>query len=116
MPPLANSKGTSNSAAIQGFTLVELAIVLVVIGLIAGGVLVGRDLINAAGVRAQVGQIEKYQTAVNAFRLKYNGLPGDLLASDAVQLGFVARAGGASDGDGNGLIEGGCNGCSHKMM
>ena len=54
-----------------GFTLIELSIVLVIIGLIIGGVLVGRDLIAAAQVRAQISQIEKYQTAVNTFRGKY---------------------------------------------
>ena len=62
----------------SGFTLVELAIVLVIIGLIVGGVLVGQDLIKAAQVRAAVGQLDKFDAAVNAFRGKYNGLPGDL--------------------------------------
>ena len=40
----------------QGFTLIELSIVLVVIGLVVGGVLVGQDLIRAAGVRATISQ------------------------------------------------------------
>lgn len=62
----------------QGFTLIELSIVLVIIGLIVGGVLVGQDLIKAAQVRAAISQIEKYDSAVNTFRTKYNGLPGDL--------------------------------------
>ena len=70
----------------QGFTLVELAIVLVIIGLIIGGVLVGQDLIRAAEIRATAGQLEKYNTAVNTFRTKYNGLPGDLLNATAVGL------------------------------
>jgi prepilin-type N-terminal cleavage/methylation domain-containing protein len=51
----------------QGFTLIELSIVIDIIALIIGGVLVGKDMIAAATVRAQVGQIEKYQTAVNTF-------------------------------------------------
>jgi prepilin-type N-terminal cleavage/methylation domain-containing protein len=47
-----------------GFTLIEMSIVLVIIGLIVGGVLVGQDLIRAAYIRAQITQIEKFNTAV----------------------------------------------------
>ena len=63
----------------QGFTLIELSIVLVIIGLIVGGIFVGRDLINAAALRGIVKQVEEYETAVNTFRVKYNCLPGDCL-------------------------------------
>ncbi len=93
----------------RGFTLIELSIVLVIIGLIVGGVLVGQDLIRAAEVRATISQIEKYNTAVNTFRGKYNALPGDIPAVAAAQFGFTAgmpRNGGQGLGDGNGLIEG----------
>jgi prepilin-type N-terminal cleavage/methylation domain-containing protein len=91
----------------QGFTLIELSIVLVVIGLIVGGILVGQSLISAAGVRATVSQIEKYNTAANTFREKYGYLPGDIPAVPAAQFGFIARGTGPGQGDGNGLIEGG---------
>ena len=92
----------------SGFTLVELAIVLVIIGLIVGGVLVGQDLVKAATVRAAISQFEKYDAAVNTFRGKYNGLPGDLAnpsrffapAEVSVGTGIAGQA------DGNGLIEG----------
>jgi prepilin-type N-terminal cleavage/methylation domain-containing protein len=90
----------------QGFTLIELSIVLVVIGLIVGGILVGQNLINSATARAQVTQIEKYNTAVNTFRGKYGGLPGDMSASIASQFGFMGRGTGPGQGDGNGVIEG----------
>ena len=62
----------------SAFTLIELSIVLVIIGLIVGGVLVGQDLIVAAKNRALLSQVEEIDTAINTFRLKYNGLPGDL--------------------------------------
>jgi prepilin-type N-terminal cleavage/methylation domain-containing protein len=95
----------------QGFTLIELSIVLVIIGLIVGGVLVGQDLIRAAEIRATVGQIEKYNATVNTFRSKYNGVPGDLSSANAVAFGFIARAGSLGRGDNNGLIDG-INGAS----
>jgi len=89
-----------------GFTLVELSIVLVIVGLITGGVLVGQDLISAAATRAQISQIEKYQTAVNTFRGKYGYLPGDIPDPYASQYGFQARGSLPGEGDGNGVIEG----------
>ena len=89
-----------------GFTLVELSIVLVIIGLIIGGIVVGRDLINTAAIRAQISQIEKYQTAVNTFRGKYGYLPGDIPDPVASGFGFKPRGQYAGGGDGNGLIQG----------
>jgi prepilin-type N-terminal cleavage/methylation domain-containing protein len=89
-----------------GFTLIELSIVLVVIGLIVGGILVGQNLIAAANARATITQIEKYNTAVNTFRGKYGYLPGDIKDPDASNFGFQPRGTGTGQGDGNGVIEG----------
>jgi len=61
----------------SGFTLIELSIVLVIIGLIVGGVLVGRDLVAAAKLRRIVTEVDKYTASINTFRAKYNCLPGD---------------------------------------
>jgi prepilin-type N-terminal cleavage/methylation domain-containing protein len=72
----------------EGFTLIELSVVLVIIGLIVGGVLVGQDLIRAAYIRAQISQIEKFNTAVNTFYGKYQALPGDMNNSTASAFGF----------------------------
>ena len=71
--------------------------VLVVIGLIVGGVLVGSDLIKAAKIRNTISQKEKFDTAANTFKLKYNCLPGD--CANASQ--FIA---GAPNGNGDGVI------------
>ncbi len=61
----------------SAFTLIELSLVIVIIGLVVGGVLVGRDLIKAAEIRAQISQIEQIETAYNTFKIKYNCFPGD---------------------------------------
>jgi len=94
----------------KGFTLVELSIVLVIIGLIVSGVLVGQDLIKAAQLRATVKQLDEYQVGVNTFIGKYNGIPGDV--NNGAKFGLysgtsVANAyqnGGVGNGDGNGII------------
>ena len=90
----------------QGFTLVELSIVLVIIGLIIGGILVGQELINSAEVRSTITQVNKYNSAINAFRGKYQYLPGDILAARATAFGFTALAGTDGLGDGDRQLEG----------
>jgi prepilin-type N-terminal cleavage/methylation domain-containing protein len=89
-----------------GFTLVELSIVLVIIGLVVGGVMVGKDLIEAAAIRAQVSEIEKYNIAVHTFRTKYGSLPGDILSTKASSFGMFSSSLGnsAGYGDDNGSI------------
>lgn len=120
------------------FSLVELSIVLVILGLLAGGILSGRSLIRAAELRSIGTQYSKYAAATNSFRDKYFALPGDI--TNATQFWGTSSACGGSDavapktcnGDGNsriesgetwrfwqhlanaGLIEGGYNGTSQR--
>ncbi len=92
----------------KGFTLIELSIVLVIIGLIIGGILVGQDLISAAEIRATIQQYEKMNSAVNTFRGKYGGIPGDILAQTASNFGlFTFTSPAAGLGNGDGQIDGG---------
>lgn len=103
-------KNASPAFKQHGFTLIELSIVLVIIGLIVGGVLVGQDLIKSAEQRAMIAQIEKYNSSVNTFKGKFNGLPGDMPVGQAASFGIFTETtlgGNAGHGDGNGLIEGG---------
>jgi len=60
-----------------GFTLIELSIVLLIIGLVAGGVLVGRDLIRTAELRKINSSALEIETAIQTYRTKFNCLAGD---------------------------------------
>jgi prepilin-type N-terminal cleavage/methylation domain-containing protein len=60
------------------FTLVELSIVLVILGLLVGGVLVGQSLVRSAELRAITTEQHLYETAVEAFKDQYSALPGDM--------------------------------------
>lgn len=84
----------------RGFTLVEIAIVLVIIGLLLGGILKGQELITSARVRNLANQIEGIKAAFFGFQDRYRALPGDFrLASSQI-------AGASQDGNGDGRILG----------
>jgi prepilin-type N-terminal cleavage/methylation domain-containing protein len=61
----------------KGFTLIELAIVLVIIGLLLGGVLKGQELINSAKVRNMVADFQNTQIFLYGYQGKFKSLPGD---------------------------------------
>lgn len=86
----------------KGFSLVELSIVLVILGLLVGGVLAGKDLIRSAAVKSQISQFSEVAIAARAFKDKYFALPGDLAEPTATQAGFTPRGPFAGQGDGNG--------------
>ena len=82
----------------KGFGLIEVSIVLVIVALLAGGVLVGRDLMRSAEVRSVKAEAEKISTAINLFRTKIGGLPGDTARASRYISGAV-------NGDGDGTID-----------
>ena len=61
----------------SGFTLVEIAIVLVIIGLLLGGILKGQELINSAKAKSLAQDFRTIQTALYGFQDRYKALPGD---------------------------------------
>ena len=65
----------------SGFTLVEIAIVLVIIGLLLGGVLKGQELINSAKVKRLIEDFRSYSTMVYAYQDRFKSMPGDQNAS-----------------------------------
>src|SRR3954471_7558123 len=89
-----------------GFTLVEIAIVLVIIGLLLGGILKGQELINSARVKNIANDFRVIPTYVYADQDKFRALPGD----DANVAVHVANGTPGTGGTlGNGLIEGAWN-------
>ena len=95
----------------SGFSLVELSIVLVILGLLVGGVLSGQSLIHAAELRSVIRDDQKYMAATQSFREKYNALPGDMAnatsywgAAAACPGVSTTAAGGTCNGDGNNMI------------
>ncbi|SNZ02896.1 prepilin-type N-terminal cleavage/methylation domain-containing protein [Persephonella hydrogeniphila] len=86
----------------QGFTLVELAIVLVIIGIILGAVLKGQELINNAKQKRVYSIYKEMLAAVYTYYDKYNALPGD----DS-QATTHLNSSTTANGDGNGRIDDG---------
>jgi prepilin-type N-terminal cleavage/methylation domain-containing protein len=62
----------------RGFSLVELSIVLVILGLLTGGILAGQSLIRASELRAVSTEYQRYAAASQTFRDKYFAIPGDM--------------------------------------
>ncbi|GAA5170230.1 prepilin-type N-terminal cleavage/methylation domain-containing protein [Viridibacterium curvum] len=92
----------------SGFTLVEIAIVLVIIGLLLGGVLKGQELITQAKIKNLANDLNGITAAVYAYQDRFKTLPGDdpkgSRWTDIATLGKTGAAGG--DGDGSGALNG----------
>ena len=90
----------------SGFTLIEIAIVLVIIGLLLGGILKGQELINSARVKNLATDFRNVPVFIYGYQDKFRALPGDDPAAVA-HLG--ATAGQAAVSQGNGVIDGAWN-------
>ena len=74
----------------SGFTLVEIAIVLVIIGLLLGGILKGQELINSAKVKNLANDFRTIPTYIYAYQDKFKSLPGDDKQADTHLTGAAA--------------------------
>jgi prepilin-type N-terminal cleavage/methylation domain-containing protein len=111
--PLRDSDHFNKSSGEKGFSLIELSIVLVVIGLLVGGVMAGKSLIRAAELRRILSQKDEIITTANIFKDKYDALPGDMINATSF---WGTKTGGACpnatvtvgtqtcDGNGDGII------------
>jgi len=89
----------------QGFTLVEIAIVLVIIGLLLGGILKGQEMITQAKIKNVIADFSGISAAYYGYQDRYRAIPGD----DPAAATRWASAPAAAAGNGNGAIEGDYN-------
>lgn len=82
----------------SGFTLVEIAIVLVIIGLLLGGVLKGQEMIENARIKSIVSDMRGVSAAFNSYMDRYHTIPGDETAAAMTARGWVGTAGGNGNG------------------
>ena len=90
----------------SGFTLVEIAIVLVIIGLLLGGILKGQELINSAKAKSFAQDFRTIQTALYGFQDRYKALPGDFSGARLTNAIAGATATTVTATENNGQING----------
>jgi len=92
----------------KGFTLIEIAIVITIIGLLIAGVIKGMSLIQSAKVSSAITLAQDLSAAVTAFKQQYHMLPGDMLIDSTTpeipNVRTECMSGGSNKGDNNGLI------------
>lgn len=84
----------------RGFTLIEIAIVLVIIGLLIGGVLKGQELIENSKIKSIGNDMKAVQAAYNGYIDRYKAIPGDETAATMTARGWT----GVNGGNGNSVL------------
>ena len=82
----------------SGFTLIEIAIVLVIIGLLLGGVLKGQEMIENSRIKSVVADMRGVSAAYNSYVDRFRALPGDETAAVMTARGWTGTAGGNANG------------------
>jgi prepilin-type N-terminal cleavage/methylation domain-containing protein len=88
----------------NGFTLIELSIVLVIIGLVIGGVTVGQELIRSAELNSIITDVNRYTLAIKTFELKYDELPGDIDNAQSYWPTCIDNGPNTCNGNSNGRV------------
>ena len=87
----------------KGFTLVELSIVLIIIGLIIGGIIKGQELVTNARVASGIGTLKTIDAAVTTFKQAYGNMPGDINNSSTRVPNCTGNC--ATNGNENGYLD-----------
>jgi len=90
----------------SGFTLIELAIVLVIIGLLLGGVLKGQELINSAKVKNMASDFRNAQVAIYGYQDRFKAIPGDDSNANTHLDTSKCTSTNCHNGNGNAVISG----------
>ena len=98
---MSESAFKRNKSIEDGFTLVEIAIVLVIIGLLLGGILKGQEMITQAKIKNVINDFNGITVAITSYQDRYRALPGDDKNATAR---WTIQA--PASGDGNGVIAG----------
>jgi len=91
----------SRNKSQKGFTLIEMSIVLVIIGLIIGGILKGQEIIESSRSKNVLAEVERIRAAGNTFFDRYKALPGDFALSST----RISTSALVANGDGDGIVE-----------
>ena len=98
---MRSSVPSSAKPSQAGFTLVEIAIVLVIIGLLLGGILKGQEMIQQARIKNAINDFNGITVAITSYQDRYRALPGDDKGASAR---WTTQA--PANGDGDGVIQG----------
>ena len=103
-----------------GFTLVEIGIVIVIIGLLLGAILKGESLLDSGRVHDIVVISQDLSSAIREFKQRYHMYPGDMLINATTPeipgVGAPCLAGGANAGNRNGIIDGSESPCVPEAL